>query len=58
VRQIVEAFDDIGSVERMADGGAGNRAADQTRARLLERFPDEIDAANRREPPVGCAAER
>jgi hypothetical protein len=25
VRQIVEAFDDIGSVERMADGGATER---------------------------------
>lgn len=32
VWEIVEAFDDIGSVARMADRGGGNRAADTMRA--------------------------
>ena len=45
MRQIVEAFDDIGSVERMADGGAATERQIRLALAYCERFPEEIDAA-------------
>ena len=51
VWQIVEAYRDIGSVERMADEGAASERQITLALSYYERFPEEIDqaiAANRR----------
>jgi uncharacterized protein (DUF433 family) len=51
VWQIVEAYRDIGSVERMLDGGAANERQIRLALAYYERFPEEIEtaiAANRR----------
>jgi hypothetical protein len=45
VWQIVDAHRDIGSVERMADGGSANERNIKLALAYYERFPDEIDAA-------------
>lgn len=45
VWQIVEAFDDIGSVEQMADAGAASERQIRLALAYYERFPEEIDAA-------------
>jgi hypothetical protein len=45
VWQIVDAYKDIGSVERMADGGAANEHQIHLALSYYERFPDEINAA-------------
>lgn len=45
VWQIVEAHQDIGSVERMAAGGAASARQIRLALDYYERFPEEIDAA-------------
>ena len=45
VWQIVDAHRDIGSVERMAEGGSANERQVQLALDYYERFPEEIDAA-------------
>lgn len=45
VWQIVDAYRDIGSLERMADGGSANERQIKLALDYYERFPDEIDAA-------------
>jgi Ribbon-helix-helix protein, copG family len=45
VWQIVEAYHDIGSVERMAAGGAASERQIRLALAYYERFPEEIDAA-------------
>jgi hypothetical protein len=52
VWQIVEAYRDIGSVERMAEGGSAGERQIRLALDYRERFPEEIDAAiaeNRRQ---------
>jgi hypothetical protein len=44
VWQIVDAHRDIGSVERMADGGSASERNINLSLAYYERFPDEIDA--------------
>jgi uncharacterized protein (DUF433 family) len=51
VWQIVEAHQDIGSIERMAEGGSASERQIRLALDYYERFPDEIDdaiAENRR----------
>lgn len=43
--QIVDAYRDIGSVERMAEGGSANERQIQLALGYHKRFPEEIDAA-------------
>lgn len=45
VWQIVDAYMDIGSVERMVEGGAANERQIRLALGYYERFPEEIDAA-------------
>jgi hypothetical protein len=45
VWQIVDARRDIGSVERMVDGGSANERSVNLALAYYERFPEEIDAA-------------
>lgn len=45
VWQVVDAYRDIGSVEKMADGGAANERQIRLALAYYDRFPDEIDAA-------------
>ncbi len=45
VWQIADAHRDIGSVERMVEGGGANERQIQLALDYHERFPDEIDAA-------------
>jgi Ribbon-helix-helix protein, copG family len=45
VWQIIEAYRDIGSVERMAAGAAAGERQIRLALAYCERFPDEIDAA-------------
>jgi uncharacterized protein (DUF433 family) len=45
VWQIVEAYRDIGSVEKMAAGGAASARQIRLALAYYERFPEEIDAA-------------
>jgi hypothetical protein len=45
VWQIVDAHRDIGSVERMADGGSASERNINLALAYYERFPEEIDAA-------------
>ena len=45
VWQIVEAYRDIGSAERMAGGGAANERQVRLALAYYDRFPEEIDAA-------------
>jgi hypothetical protein len=45
VWQIVDAHHDIGSVERMAAGGAASERQIRLALAYYERFPEEIDAA-------------
>ncbi len=43
--QIVDAYRDIGSVERMVEGGAAGERQIRLVLDYYERFPEEIDAA-------------
>ena len=45
VWQIVTAYQDIGSVEQMADGQAASERSINLALAYYERFPEEIDAA-------------
>lgn len=45
VWQVVDAFRDVGSVERMAEGGAVDERQIRLALSYRERFPEEIDAA-------------
>jgi uncharacterized protein (DUF433 family) len=45
VWQIVDAHRDIGSVERMVEGGSANERQIQLALDYYEMFPEEIDAA-------------
>jgi hypothetical protein len=45
VWQIVEAYQDIGSVERMAEGGAASERHIELALTYYKRFPEEIDEA-------------
>jgi hypothetical protein len=45
VWQIVDAHRDIGSIERMAEGGSANQRQIQLALDYYEMFPEEIDAA-------------
>ncbi len=45
VWQIVEAYQDIGSIEQMAAGGAAGARQIRLALDYYERFPEEIDAA-------------
>jgi len=45
VWQIVEAYQDIGSVERMAEGGSAGERQIRLALGYYERFPEEIDEA-------------
>lgn len=45
VWQIVDAHRDIGSVERMAEGGSANERQIRLALDYYEMFPEEIDAA-------------
>ncbi len=45
VWQIVDAYRDIGSIERMAEGGSANERQIQLALDYYELFPEEIDAA-------------
>ncbi len=45
VWQIVDAHRDIGSIERMAEGGSANQRQIQLALDYYELFPEEIDAA-------------
>jgi hypothetical protein len=45
VWQIVDAYRDIGSVERMAEGGSANERQIQLALDYYKMFPEEIDAA-------------
>jgi hypothetical protein len=45
VWQIVDAYREIGSVARMADGGSASERSINLALAYYERFPDEIDAA-------------
>lgn len=45
VWQIVDAYCDVGSVERMATGGAASERQIRLALAYYERFPEEIDAA-------------
>ncbi|HSZ14055.1 MAG TPA: hypothetical protein VK790_08460 [Solirubrobacteraceae bacterium] len=45
VWQIVDAYQDIRSVERMVEGGSANERSVNLGLAYYERFPDEIDAA-------------
>jgi hypothetical protein len=45
VWQIVDAYRDIGSVERMVEGGSANERQIQLALDYYEMFPEEIDAA-------------
>jgi hypothetical protein len=45
VWQIVDAHRDIGSVERMAEGGSANVRQIRLALDYYELFPEEIDAA-------------
>jgi uncharacterized protein (DUF433 family) len=45
VWQIVDAHRDIGSIERMAAGGAASERQIRLALAYYERFPEEIDAA-------------
>jgi uncharacterized protein (DUF433 family) len=45
VWQIVDAYRDIGSIERMATDGSANKRQIQMALDYYERFPEEIDAA-------------
>lgn len=45
VWQIVDAYRDIGSLERMADDGSANERQIKLALDYYERFPGEIDAA-------------
>jgi hypothetical protein len=45
VWQIVEAYQDIGSIERMAEGGSADARQIRLALDYYERFPEEIDAA-------------
>jgi hypothetical protein len=47
VWQIVDAYRDVGSVERMADGGSASEQSINLALAYYERFPEEIDAASR-----------
>jgi hypothetical protein len=43
--QIVAAYQDLGSVERMVEGGSANERQIRLALDYYERFPEEIDAA-------------
>jgi uncharacterized protein (DUF433 family) len=45
VWQIVDAHRDMGSIERVAEGGSANERQIQLALDYYERFPEEIDAA-------------
>lgn len=45
VWQIVDAHRDIGSIERMAEGGSASERQIRLALGYYERFPEEIDAA-------------
>jgi hypothetical protein len=45
VWQIVDAYRDIGSVERMVEGGSANERQIQLALDYYEMFPEEIDEA-------------
>ena len=45
VWQLVEAYRDIGSLERMAEGGAASERQIQLALDYHKQFPEEIDAA-------------
>jgi hypothetical protein len=45
VWQIVDAYRDIGSVERMIEGGSVSERGVDLALAYYERFPEEIDAA-------------
>lgn len=45
VWQIVEAYQDIGSAERIAEGGSADARQIRLALDYYERFPEEIDAA-------------
>ena len=45
VWQIVDAYQDIGSIESMAAGGSANERQVQLALDYYRRFPEEIDAA-------------
>jgi hypothetical protein len=45
VWQLVDAHRDIGSIERMAEGGSANQRQIQLALDYYEMFPEEIDAA-------------
>lgn len=45
VWQIVDAHRDVGSIERLADGGAASERQIRLALAYHERFPEEIDAA-------------
>src|ERR1039457_1654066 len=45
VWQIVDAHRDIGSIERMAEGGSANERQIRLALDYYEMFPEEIDAA-------------
>lgn len=45
VWQIVDAYHDIGSIERMVEGGSANEHQIQLALSYYERFSSEIDAA-------------
>ncbi len=45
VWQIVDAYRDIGSVERMVDGGGASERSINLALAYYERFPEEIDTA-------------
>ena len=45
VWQIVDAHRDIGSIERMAEGGSASERQIRLALGYYERFPEEIDVA-------------
>lgn len=59
VWQIVDAYQDIGSVEQMAAGGAASERQIRLALAYYERFPEEVDAAiaDNRRPPAQLRAE-
>ncbi len=44
VWQIIDAYQDIGSLERMVDGGSASKRNISLALAYYERFPEEIDA--------------
>ena len=45
VWQIVDAYRDIGSVERMVEGGSASQRSIDLALRYYQRFPEEVDIA-------------